>query len=265
MKKGLLTLLSFGLLLGAFGVSSLNKDSVQASAATVQTHRRVYAYLEGGWDSSNMYIHYWGGEVGTNWSSCPQMTKVVSDYWQGLFYYDVPVDVTEFLVKSATGDVSKNSNQSDNVLISSLFTGSDYKVAAVKSWVADGTKRVVAAADNAPGNSGQIASILNHINSCSSSYAGGFNAWPQLNDLFITPSTLEGSTVVVDNFGDDTTIADKTAWLESKYNLDQGIPSGGAITYLPTKNPLLPLVLLGVVGFTALGGVYFLTKKKVSA
>lgn len=59
------------------------------------------------------------------------------------------------------------------------------------------------------------------IDSCSSSYAGGYNAWPQLNDLFISPSTLDGSTVVPDNFGDDTTIADKTAYLEAKYEYDQ--------------------------------------------
>lgn len=149
------------------------------------------------------------------------MTNVVSDYWQGLFYYDVPADVTSFLVKDSTGNVYKASNQSANIAISDLFLDGDYKVAAVKAWVIDGNKRVVGAADNAPMSSLQAAAVLNNIDSCSSSYAGGYNAWPQLNDLFISPSTLDGSTVVPDNFGDDTTIADKTAYLEAKYEYDQ--------------------------------------------
>ncbi|MDY0373910.1 MAG: hypothetical protein RBQ86_07320, partial [Candidatus Izemoplasmatales bacterium] len=108
----------------------------EVEAATTQTDLRIYAYLEGGWDNSgHMFIHYWGGASGTDWNSCPEMTNVVSDYYQGLFYYDVPIDTTTFLVKDSTGNVSKSSNQSANITIASLREGSDYKVAAVKSWV----------------------------------------------------------------------------------------------------------------------------------
>lgn len=191
-------------------------------AATVQIDRRIYVYLEGTWDNAgHMYIHYWGGAEGTTWSSCPEMTNVVSDYWQGLFYYDIPVDVTEFLVKDSSGNVSKVSNQSANILVSDLFVGTDYKVATVKAWVSDGASRITGVADNAAMSSLQAAAILNNVNSCSSSYASGYNSWPQLNDLFISPSTLEGSTIVPDNFGDDTTIAEKTAYLEARYLADQ--------------------------------------------
>ena len=194
----------------------------QNQAATVQTDRRIYVYLEGAWDNAgHMYIYYWGGAEGTTWLSCPEMTNVVSDYWQGLFYYDIPMDVTDFLVKDSTGDVSKLSNQSANILVADLFVGTDYKVATVKAWANDGVARVVGTADNAPMSSLQAVAVLNNIDSCDSSYAGGYNSWPQLDDLFISPSTLEGSTVVIDNFGDDTTIAEKTAYLEAKYLADQ--------------------------------------------
>ncbi len=191
-------------------------------AATVQQDRRIYVYLEGAWDNAgHMYIHYWGGATGTTWESCPEMTNVVSDYWQGLFFYDVPVDVTDFLVKDSSGNVSKSSNQSANMSVANLLVEGDYKVATVKSWVSDGASRLTGVADNAPMSSLQAVAVLNNINSCSSSYASGYNSWPQLDDLFISPSTLEGSTVVPDNFGDSTTIAEKTAYLEAKYLADQ--------------------------------------------
>ena len=191
-------------------------------AATVQQDRRIYVYLEGAWDNAgHMYIHYWGGATGTTWESCPEMTNVVSDYWQGLFFYDVPVDVTDFLVKDSSGNVSKSSNQSANMSVADLLVEGDYKVATVKSWVSDGASRLTGVADNAPMSSLQAVAVLNNINSCSSSYASGYNSWPQLDDLFISPSTLEGSTVVPDNFGDSTTIAEKNAYLEAKYLADQ--------------------------------------------
>lgn len=211
-----ISLFSVGLIANSFRLLSDSK------AATIQNDRRVYAYLEGPWDNTgHMFIYYWGGASGTNWASCPEMTNVVSDYWQGLFYYDVPADVTSFLVKDSTGNVSKASNQSADIAISDLFLDGDYKVAAVKAWAGDGNKRVVGAADNAPMSSLQAAAVLNNVNSCSSSYASGYNSWPQLNDLFISSSTLDGSTVVPDNFGGDTTIAEKTAYLEAKYLADQ--------------------------------------------
>ncbi len=223
MKSKTVSLLTLGLVcaLGVLGSVKFAKQGFETNAATVQTERRVYVYLEGGWDSGNMYIHYWGGASGTTWASCPQMTKVVSDYYQGLFYYDVPVETTDFLVKDSTGDVSKQSNQSDNFLISTIFTGSDYKVFEIDPWVNDSTKRTGTVKDNVPMSSAQAAAVLNNINSCDSSYAEGYNAWPQLNDLFISSSTLEGTTVVTDNYGDSTTIANKCAYIQNRYNIDQ--------------------------------------------
>lgn len=211
-----ISLFSVGLIANSMSLLS------NSQAATEQTNRRLYVYLEGAWDNAgHMYIHYWGGATGTTWESCPEMTNVVSDYWQGLFFYDVPVDVTDFLVKDSSGNVSKSSNQSANMSVADLLVEGDYKVATVKSWVSDGASRLTGVADNAPMSSLQAVAVLNNINSCSSSYASGYNSWPQLDDLFISPSTLEGSTVVPDNFGDSTTIAEKIAYLQAKYEYDQ--------------------------------------------
>ena len=256
----ILSVAALGVVTGVSVFASSPKQVLDVEAATEQTQRRVYVYLEGGWDSSDMYIHYWGGENGTNWSSCPKMVKVVSDYWQGLFFYDIPFDVTAFCVKDKTGSVDKSSNQSANIAISDLFLEGNYKVARVKSWVHDAVNREVVAEENAPVNSLQAAAILNNIDSCSSSYASGFNAWPQLNDLFISPSTLEGSTVVTDNFGPDTTIAAKTAYLQARYNADQS-GSAYSIGYFYNKASLPLIIGIALVGITSIAGLYILKRK----
>ena len=247
-----------------FSVSPNQTNEVEA--ATVQTHRRLYAKLQGAWDNADhMYIHYWGGtSTGTTWASCPEMTNVISDYWQGLYYYDVPVDITDFLVKDSTGEPSKVSNKSADITVASLFVEGNYQVCVIGSWVADNTVRAVTVEDNAPMSSLQATAILNNIDSCDSSYAGGYNAWPQLNDLFISPSALEGSTVVTDNFGPDTTIALKTAFLQAQYNEDQGL-SGSAdfISNLPlNQDMVLIIVVIGLVGVSSLAGLYILRKKR---
>lgn len=265
MKKITKLMAVVALLSGVFGVALTHNETIKAEAATAQTQRRVYVYLAGGWDSSNMYIHYWGGANGTTWGSNPAMTKVVSDYYQGLFYYDLNIDHTTFMV-FANQNEGKESNKSVDISVASLFVGSnpsntDYKVAKVAAWVADGSKRLVSIENNAPMSSGQAAAVLNNINSCSTSFAGGFNAWPQLNDLFISPSTLIGSTVVTDNFGNDTTITDKTAWLQTKFSADGGTISGMRAFDTPQNN-ILTITIIGLLSLSAIGGYYILKTKK---
>jgi len=233
----------------------------EIEAATSQDNRRIYVYLEGGWDNAgHMFIHYWGGAEGTTWKTCPEMTNVVSDYFQGLFYYDVPIDVTDFCVKDQSGNVSKTSNQSIDIAVADLFVEPDYKVATVKAWVKDEAKREAGVADNAPMSSPEAAAVLNHINSCSTSYAGGYNAWPQLNDLFISPSTLDGSTVVTDNFGPDTTIAAKIGYLQERYT-DQS-PALNVIAMSNDEYRQTIIIITSVIGLTLLTGSYFFNRKK---
>jgi len=199
-----------------------NKLNVEAT----QTSRRIYAYLEGGWDSGKvMFIHYWGDGVGNTFNTAVQMTQVINDYYQSMFFIDLPIAATGFLVKDrAFGNGGKNSNQSEDVSISSLFPTNNYKVLEVSAWLGnDSTKRASRIKDNAPMNSGQLAAILSRIDTCSNDYAMGFNAWPQLNTLFISPSTYVGSTVVNDQLNfvtparDSTTISDKISRLVANY------------------------------------------------
>jgi len=193
--------LAFALIATA-SVSFIKKDEnpnnldVEA-ALTTQTTRRIYAYLEGDWTDDKMFIYYTGGTNPATWTACPEMTQVVNDYWTGMFYYDIPIDHTTLVFKKSTGNLDILSDQSVDVAVADLFVEGNYKIAAVKAWVENTSKRAVSIEENAPANTFQIAAILNNINSCDTSYAAGYNAWPQLFDLFIEPRYLEISSTAI--------------------------------------------------------------------
>jgi len=200
-------------------------------AATSQTDMRIYAYLLGDWsgnapEGDKMYITYENTAI-TNvpYESAVEMTRVVSGYYEGLFYYDVPIgfdDDDQFRLRNSTGAwTGKDSDQTEYIYFKDLNVSGNFKGISVGVWDADNTPRVASKVDTIPMSSAQYATILNHINSCSTSYAVGYNSWPQLYDLFVASSTLEGTTVVDDNYGPATTIAGKNEYLETRYTIDQ--------------------------------------------
>jgi|LakMenE18May11ns_1017448.scaffolds.fasta_scaffold9694653_2 hypothetical protein len=217
--SSILTILMVG---GVF--LSVNQNTSQFEPqATSDTNKRIYVYLEGGWDGGDvMYIHYFGGSSSTTFDTAVQMTQVLDNYWVGMFYYDVPSDTTTFLVKDrANGNGGKNSNQSVDISMSSIFlTGPiNYKAVAISAWLgSDFTKRSATFVDNLGASSSDIALILNKIDTCSASTANGFNAYPQIDDLFFTTNNPTGSTVVDDDFGEATTITNKKNRLSENYS-----------------------------------------------
>ena len=257
------------------GVTVISVSPIsEAEAATTQTTRRVYVYEEGKdpvWTTDQMFIHYWGapegGSLGTNWNSCPEMKQVIDNYYSGLFYYDLPSDITMFLVKNKTG-VPDNQCKSMDISIASLFPNGDFKVAVVgnSSNINGGDKRWAWAADCPGLSSDEAASILSTIDSCSSSYASGYNAWPQLNDLFVSGRGLVGSTIVNEvEPRPETTIALKTAYLEARYNADQASSAQNVLAPIDDKNRITITVLFSIIGLSLVGGLYFYSRKKQSS
>lgn len=204
--------------------SGVNEDKVVAPrAATTQVDRRVYVLMKSSANPwSAMYIHYTGGAVPSSATNSPQMIEVVDTYEDGIFYYDIPSDMTTFIVKNTSGTPANLAGSSVDILVSDVFLVADFKVPYIDAFVAVGDARLVTFLGNLPVWDDEAAEILNVINSCSSSYAGGYNAYPQLDDLFIAPNTLNLSTIVTDTFGPSTTIGGKMTYLETRYNLDQG-------------------------------------------
>lgn len=205
---------------------SLTNNTIVNAA---QTHRRIYVFTKSNWDNGvnygwnddgEVYIHYWGGAVGTVYASAPKLTEAVNDYNNGLYFIDIPIDVTSFLLKNSAG--GNPSIQTSDISISILFEESEgvtnYKV--LETWGGGGSYY---AQDQLQLNVNrfQIAAVLNNIDTCSTSFAGGFNSFPQLTDLFINPNSNLAdfySTEVTDNFGESTTIQDKIDRIEENFN-----------------------------------------------
>lgn len=201
-------------------VGTHNDDDDQlAQAAQTNTHRRVYVYIKPS-DWGSPYIHYWGTGVGTDYNDAKLMNRII-DYWDGgLHYYDVEYATTGFLIKnSASGDGTRKTN---DILMSSLFeSGGNYKVQEI--WGSAGGD--IFAQDTLPATAWQVAQILRLIDTCEDNDAYGYNAWPQLEDLFITGNSLRYSTekvwdATVDWTGrtDQPTIKEKCDALEKFYD-----------------------------------------------
>jgi hypothetical protein len=220
-KKALLTTLTTIMVGGV--VLSANQNTSQFEPQAAADDKRIYVYLEGAWDGGDqMFIVYWGGSTSNTFNTASAMTQVINNYWQGMFYYDVPVDTTNFLVKDrADGNGGKFSNQSVDISMSSIFlTGpTNYKAVAISAWIgSDETKRNATAVDNLGLSNSDVVALLNKIDTCSTSTANGFNAYPQIDDLFFTTNTFTGSTTVEDDFGDSTTITNKKNRLSENYS-----------------------------------------------
>lgn len=253
--------------LGTATVVTNKTHELPVTAATEQTHRRVYAFLQygKGWDSSDIYIHYWNDPENpmTDWNNSPKMNLAVGDYHLGLFYYDVPVEATDLLFKDWAGVPSKKSNQTADVVIADLFTAPNYLVAQIEGWVADVTPRAVTPT-TAPMSSEQFAGgILSRIDSCSTSYASGFNAYPQLKAAFYDASEIDDNVTFDENVGGKATgltIGTKMAMLEANYNADQGI--AGLNPYaLPATFDKGLIIFMGI-GLLSLTGFYIFKKTR---
>jgi hypothetical protein len=218
-KKTLLATLTTFMVGGV--VLSANQNTSQFEPQAAADDKRIYVYLEGAWDGGDqMYIYYWGGSSSNTFNTAAQMTQVINNYWQGMFYYDVPSNTTNFLVRDRSGSYAGDKNQSVDISMSAIFlTGPiNYKAVAIGAWVSDSSKRTATFVDNLGLSNSDVVALLNKIDTCSTSTANGFNAYPQIDDLFFTTNTFTGSTTVEDDFGDSTTITDKKNRLSENYS-----------------------------------------------
>lgn len=241
-----------------------SKEPIKADATT-SDHVRIYVYLNNGWtDWSGLtfYIHYWGGTTGSTWESCPSMTKVVSDYYQGLWYYDVPADTTGVLFKTATGNVD-NWRETENVDIST-YQPSQY-VFYVKEAVSNNNKRWWDKVTTAGMNSGQLAAVLATIHACDVDTGYGYNAWPQLNSLFVTPSTGRDDSTSLTNWNGQTSTIGATIYqIQASYNAAH--PSGAYTLSGENKTveDVSAVAAVGALGVIGVGGYFLLKKKKIA-
>lgn len=244
-------------------LSSLTPSS-EVEAAPAQTNRRLYVYTKDGWYQDTPYIYYWGGGVASpDFNAAPAMTEVVNDWWNGLFYFDLPVAATNYLLKNAAyGD---GTVKTDDLNVADAFPPNDYNI--VETWGGGGSVYLQPSLSNM--NAGQFAAILSKIDSCSYSYASGVNAYPQINDLFYTyaTKTYHDTTYVPDqkNLANDSinvTITDKYNFISARY-YNQDLASA-IFTGSNTNNEsrLAIIILTSLVGLSTITGFYFLSRKR---
>lgn len=248
------------------GVSLKATDNAKKVDATTSDHVRVYVYLDNGWtDWSGLtfYVHYWGGTTSSDWASCPSMTKVVSDYYQGLWFYDLPADTTGILIKTAAGNVD-NWRETENIDVTS-YKPSDY-VFYVKEAVSSNNKRWWDKVTTAGMNSGQLAAVLSTIHACDTDTGYGFNSWPQLNPLFVTPSTGRDDSTSLTNWnGQTSTIGATISMIRDNYNKANNIQSAYSVSdQNKVVEDVSAVAAVGALGVMGVAGYFLLKKKKIA-
>ena len=213
----------------AFGVASNKGVSLfptQASQSSIDfttaniTRRFYFVNNDNWWVGSTLEVHVWGGSLASEqWVTA---TKMYDSYNYGLYYADISgVGIgaavnAQIHVKNSSGDYSVGR------LLPSLADKQE-DVMWLNSGL-DGSNRNMSVG-SAGGTSGQVASFINFITTCrgkesadySSSFASGFNAYPQLKANFFDSSIGE-----ITAYGDGTYVEDKDAE-DHNYTLNQKI------------------------------------------
>ena len=192
-KKLFLTTLTTIMVGGVVLSANQNTSQFEPQAAASLNKLRVYAYLMGDWTDDKMFVSYWGPGFEVSFTNAVEMTQAVNDYYQGLFFYDLPDNTTGLLLRRSSGAFTKTSDQSDDITFSDLFT-TDYKLVAVGAWTADGTKRTATLVNGAGMEASKFTGVLTHLDSCSPSQASGYNSYLQIRRLFVVET--DGSPIV---------------------------------------------------------------------
>ena len=205
------------------GVSLFPTQATQSSVdfTTANITRRFY-FVNGDnwWTADTLEIHVWGGSLASEqWVTA---SKMYNAYSYGLYYADISgVGIgaavnAQIHVKGHEGDYTVGK------LLPSL-EDKEADVMWLNSGLTDGNRNM--SIGTAGGSSGEVASFLNFISTCkgkesaefSSSFASGFNAYPQLKANFLDPSSGQ----IID-YGDGTYVEDKDAE-DHNYTLNQKI------------------------------------------
>jgi hypothetical protein len=221
-KKTLLATLTTFMVGGVLISLNSRTDKSEFNLDATATDHRLYVVIKNAWfNNTNMYIWH-DGTGGPAFDNAPEMTRILDDYYEDLYFYDVPVSATKFIVKRISGAINSSNFWQQTVDITIRYETPT--VYYVKDNTGDNTKSQYDYWNTAAMNSGQLAAVLSRIDTCSPSYSSGFNAWPQLNTLFVSPSTYTGSTIVNDqlNYPSDpqresTTITNKINRLTENY------------------------------------------------
>lgn len=203
-----------------------NKDiisGVQAEAERIETRetnfatanitRRIYFIdkKDNWWEGKTLEIHVWGDSLTAE--QYVVANKMNDSYYRGLYY----ADISGVGIGAAINAQVHVQNYGDAQWWSASQTlpslaAKEADVISLDDGT-DGSGNRNSSLGTAPGSSGQVASFLDFISTCTASFASGYNAYPQLKANFIDPSSGE-----ITQYGAGTYVEGGTA-----YNLNQKI------------------------------------------
>lgn len=226
IKKSILAF--FGLSTLALGstvvVASNSLDMKNLKAVTPQTERRVWVVNNTGnggewykWDDVQLVnVSHSNAEI--------TAVKVVSDYYKGLFYFDVPSDTTTIILR---GKENKSDGHNSFGWSDDGWQTVDYTLPTLNAnssdviyvnGISSNVKRTPSKG-SAPMSKAQLAWLMCYYDSCNPSYTYGYNAWKQLKYDFYDPSDIDkDNTYVTEDINErnHVTLAEKAAFMASR-------------------------------------------------
>ena len=166
-------------------------ETVEVDFDTANITRRIwFVNADNWWTSDTLYVHVWNDGGLDVWSGAA--SKIYDSYFHGLYYADVTGEgiggAINVQVKNGSGD--NPSYWTSNVAVPSLADKSSDVLFLNSGY--DGSGNRNASKGTAPGTSGFVAVVLEHCLSCDSSFAYGYNSYPQLKADFIDPCEESG-------------------------------------------------------------------------
>jgi len=207
-------------------------------------------------DGAGTAIHYWGGVSGTTWPG----VRVSWDVANGLVYYDLPADITNYqFVRVSGNDPIADWGAKTNDLAYADSVGKYYDLTGPIAWGGAATPGSFVAFTPATTTvvANFVATIDTDTEACSASAAqAAVNAYNNL-------STFEQDQFDVLSFGSPAKTGLETInYLKSFYSIS--IPLNANLIDSPTTKNIALIVTIGILGLTSLAGVYFLRKIKTT-
>lgn len=141
-KRMLSLLLTAMLLISTMvvGISTVSaaENTLQPTTTSV-ANNCVRIFVTDNYKKGQHYIYFWGSKTYTNpanWDSSYSMNKLsgTNEQSQNVYWYDVPIDVTSFIIRPS------KSYQSENMSISNVTSGTGYYISSGAGSNSDGYK-----------------------------------------------------------------------------------------------------------------------------
>ena len=202
-------------------IAKTDAAQTEVDFTTANITRRVYFVdnKDNWWEGKSLELHVWGGSLQAE--QYVDAVKMNNSYYWGLYY----ADITGVGAGSAINAQAHVKGYADaqwwsvGQTLPSLGSKTE-DVIWLNNGTGEGGNRN-ASIGSAGGTCDQVASFLDFISTCTTSYASGYNAYPQLKANFLDPSSAAiaqwGDVTPVEG-GTTYYLSQKIAKLESLFN-----------------------------------------------